>query len=120
MGIFSFLMGCKQQAIKRETLYGNWEAITFDNVPISEHKFVSVKMSITADSIQVVTQMKSFADLTTKSESEWSYQNGVIKSKFGDNFKTSSLQLHGDNLIFTPDPLFNSETVHKSEYKRVP
>ena len=120
VGIFSFFLGCRQSTIKKETLYGNWEAVKFDNVPIGEHEFISVKMTITADSIRVITQMKSFADLTTRSESEWSYQNGVIKSKFGDKYKTSHLELIGDNIIFTPDLLFNSEIVHKSEYQRVP
>lgn len=117
--MLSILFGCKQPKINKEALYGNWEAVRLDGEPINTHGFTSIKMNITPDPIRITTQMKTFADVTTKSEGSWELAGNVFNAKIGDNDKTSQIQLQRSNLIFSPDPLINQEAVSNSEYQKV-
>jgi hypothetical protein len=120
MGLFSFLFGCKQQEIPKEALYGNWEAVKLNSGPINKHGFTSIKMNITPDSIHITTEMKTFGEITTKSEGTWQLIGNVFKSKIGEAEKDSRIKVRGANIIFMPDPLFKQETVYESEYQKVP
>ena len=119
MGLFTFLFGCKQQEVLKENLYGTWEAVKLNGGPISKHGFTSIKMNITPDSIYITTEMKTFGDVTTKSQGTWQLMDNVLKSKIGEVNRDSHLQIQGGNTIFTPDPLFQPEAVYESEYRKV-
>jgi hypothetical protein len=119
MGIFSFLFNSKETKIKAEHLYGDWDAVSLNGEALSKHGFSSIKIKITSDTIRIITKMNTFGDFTTISEGNWELNDKIFISKIGDGEKQSRLRFYGTRLIFTPDPLFKSETVSKSEYSKI-
>ena len=119
LGFFTFLFGCNKKEIKEEALYGKWMAINLNNQPIQSHGFTSIILTLSHDSIEIITEIKTIGSMTTVSNGIWSYKDGIFKSKIGDNFIKSKITISKSSLIFSPDPLFLKEAVLNSEYRKI-
>ena len=120
LGLFSFMFACSSGELNKSGLIGKWDCVKLNDHPIKEHGFNSIQMEILSnDSVVIITEMNSFGETTTKSKGTWSIKNGKIKAKIGDTYQESIVKFSDGSLTFIPDLLFNSETVKKSEYKKI-
>jgi len=120
MGLFSFMFGCSSSELNKSELIGKWDCVKLNDQPIKEHGFTSIQMEMFSnDSVVIITTMNTFGEVTTKSKGTWSIKNGKVKAKIGANYIESIIEFSDGLLTFTPDLLFKSETVEKSEYKKI-
>jgi len=120
-GLLTFLFGCKQTPVTKDALIGVWMGETQNATPIKDLGFNSIKLTFTADSVEVFNDMNAWGGhVTTKSTGPWKLDKNILLTKFGDQkeFHECSITIDGDKIIFQPDLFFNPETVRSSEYKK--
>jgi hypothetical protein len=121
LGFLAWISSCTPKELTREDLIGKWECVAMNGEPIQKTQFISVSIEFQHDGqTQQETHMNAWGgDVKTTSNGPWDIENGILKTKYGENEHTSKITVSNKNLIFSPDPLFNPESIKTSEYKRM-
>ncbi len=117
-GLLLFLFGCQQNEITKTDLIGNWEAEKLNTEPLANHGISSIKLLIKPDSLKIALVMNSIG-ITMESSGKWELNKGIMMVALGDKHMESDVTIRDDKLIFSRDPLLNSEPIFSVQFAKI-